>query len=197
MMASAIHAFTKSDMEQAKKVHEIEDTVDMLQFEIVKYLSTMLSQSTLTERQSIRLAGLMHVSGDIERMGDHCENIADFAEMKDEEHLPFSQEALLEISYAFNRLNEIVDDSIHALHDGDTVLARKVIQEEDEIDRLEDNLRVRHLERLNSGTCNPHVAIIFVELIHNLEKIADHCKNIAEAVLDDYRNGKKQAVENI
>lgn len=62
-----------------KKVHEIESIVDMLQTEIIKYLSTMLSQSSLTDRQSIRLAGLMHTANDIERMGDHCKNVAELA----------------------------------------------------------------------------------------------------------------------
>lgn len=195
MMASAKHAFTKSDMEEVKKVHELEETVDMLQYEIVNYLSTMLSQSTLTERQSIRLAGLMHVAGDIERIGDHCENIAEFAEVKEDEKLPFSEEAIVEISDAFNKLNKIVDDSIHALHDGNTELAKDVIQEESEVDDLEASLRSRHLKRLNSGLCHPHSAITFVELIHNLEKIADHCKNIAEAVLDDYGNGSSSKKE--
>jgi phosphate:Na+ symporter len=194
MMASANQAFTKSNLEEAKKVYEIEETIDMLQYEIVKYLSTMLSQSILTERQSIRLAGLMHVTGDIERIGDHCENIAEFAEIKDEEGIPFSQEAIIEISDAFRKVNKIVDDSIHALHDGNIDLAKQVIQGENEIDELEASLRSRHLDRLNKGLCNPHAAITFIEMIHNLEKIADHCKNIAEAVLDDYgnRNSKEK-----
>ena len=195
MMSSANRAFTKNDMEEVKKVLELEETVDMLQYEIIHYLSTMLSQSTLTERQSVRLAGLMHVTGDIERIGDHCENIAEYAQLKVDQNLIYSQEAITEISDAFNTLNQIVDDSIHALHDGNLELAAKVIQAEDEVDTLEVNLREGHLARLNDGKCNPRSAITFIELIHNLEKIADHCKNIAEAVLDDYGNGSKKDPE--
>lgn len=186
MMSSANKGFTKSDMKAVEKVHEIEETVNMLQDEIVEYLSTMLSQSALTEHQSIRLAGLMHVVGDIERIGDHCENIAELAELKQDKGLVFSEEAILEILDAFKKLNQIVDDSIHALQDGDIEKAKEVILQEDEIDTLEVNLRNRHLERLIKKACKPHVGIIFIELIHNLERIADHCKNIAEAVLDDY-----------
>lgn len=186
MMASAKKAFTESNMEEAKQVLETEEIVDMLQTEIVKYLSTMLSQGILTERQSIRLAGLMHITSDIERIGDHCKNVAEFAQMKETEHLPFSQEAIVEITDAFNLLNKMVDDTIHALQNGDTELAKKVLEEEDEIDSLEENLRSSHMDRLNSGMCNPQSTITFIELIHNLERIADHCNNIAEAVLDDY-----------
>jgi phosphate:Na+ symporter len=186
MMMNARQAFVMSNMEHAKKVHEIEDIIDIVQTEIIKYLSTMLSRSSLTERQSIRLAGLMHVTNDIERIGDHCQNIAEFAEWKQEDKIPFSQEALEEITDAFILVNTMVDDSIHALHDGDVDLAKKVLLEEEEVDKLEENLRYRHLERLTSGLCDPKAAVIFIELIHTLERIADHSNNIAEAVLSDY-----------
>lgn len=194
MMSSAKKAFADSNMDEVKKVYQIEETVDMLQDEIVKYLSTMLSQGMLTERQSIRLAGLMHVTGDIERIGDHCKNIAEFAEMKINDNLPFSKDAVAEINNAFEMLDTMVEHTIKALHDGSTELAQKVIVEEDEIDDLEDRLRASHIERLNSGLCNPQSTITFIELIHNLERVADHCKNIAEAVLED--NNQTQAAEN-
>ena len=186
MMESAKKAFVNSDMDEVKKVQEVEEVVDTLQYEIVKYLSTMLSQSILTEHQSVRLAGLMHVAGDIERIGDQCENISEFAQLKVDEHLAYSQDAIAEIADAFDKVESIVKQSISSLHDGNTALAQQVISEENEIDNLERSLRSRHIERLNTGTCNPQSGITFVELVHNLERIADHCKNIAEAVLNDY-----------
>jgi phosphate:Na+ symporter len=186
MMASARLAFVTSSMDEAKKVVDMEDTIDMLQTEIVKYLSAIISKGSLTERQSVRLAGLMHVANDIERIGDHCENISEFARWKLEEKIPFSQEALTEIADAFTVLNNMVDDSIHALRDGSIELARKVLSEEYEVNKLEKGLRRRHLERLNEGLCDPQSAVIFIELIHNLERIGDHCNNVAEAVLSDY-----------
>ena len=186
MMTSARQAFVMSNMEEAKVVGEIEEAIDILQTEIVKYLSTMISRGALTERQSVRLAGLMHITNDIERIGDHCENISEFASWKTNENIPFSQEALKEVADAFTVVNNMVDDTIHALHDGNIELANKVLSEEYEVDELEEGLRDRHLKRLNSGLCNPQSAVIFIELIHNLERIGDHCNNIAEAVLSDY-----------
>jgi len=186
MMASARQAFVSSNMDEAKKVTEIEETIDMLQSEIIKYLSAIISKGALTERQSVRLAGLMHVVNDIERIGDHCENIAEFAQWKSEDNLPFSQEAIEEIKDAFSVLNNMVDDSIHALRDRNIELARKVLSEEYEVDKLEEGLRSRHLKRLNEGLCDPQAGVLFIELIHNLERIGDHCNNIAEAVLSDY-----------
>jgi phosphate:Na+ symporter len=186
MMSYARQAFVMSNMEYAKKVHEIEEIIDVVQTEIIKYFSTMLSRSSLTERQSIRLAGLMHVVNDMERIGDHCENIAEFAEWKQEDKILFSQEALDEVTHAFIQVNAMVDDSIQALNEGNVELAKKVLLEEEEINKLEESLRNRHLERLTSGLCDPKAAVIFIELIHTLERIADHCNNIAEAVLKDY-----------
>lgn len=185
MMQSANRAFTASDMNEVKKVHEYEEMVDLLQYEIIKYLSTMLSKSTLTENQSIRLTGLMHVVNDIERIGDYCENIAEAAEIKVNEKLPFSQEAISEIRSSFDLVNEMVNNVILALKDDNIELAKKVLSEENDVDKLEKTLRERHLQRLNQGLCNPLSAISFVELLHNLERIADHCNNIAEAVIND------------
>ncbi len=197
MMENAKDAFVNEDMTCAKRVSELEDVVDMLQTEIVKYLSTMLSKATLTERQSIRLAELMHVTGDIERMGDHCKNISKFAIQKKDEKLPFSQEAITDISNAFNMLNQMVDDTITSLSTDNTSLAKKVLSEEYEIDNVEEQLRSRHIERLNNGLCNPTSTIIFIELIHNLERIGDHCNNIAEAVLHDLENIPKHSEQQM
>lgn len=185
MAEDAKNSFINSDMKCVKKVSETEEVVDMLQSEIIKYLSTMLSTGTLTERQSVRLAGLMHVTHDIERIGDHCKNIAEFAEQKEQERIPFSKQALSELSDVFEMIRNMVSDSIKSLSEYDTSLAKKVLSEEYEVDDIEDKLRSRHVERLNKGLCDPKATIIFIDLIHNLERIGDHCNNIAEAVLND------------
>jgi phosphate:Na+ symporter len=186
MMTGAKLSFVNSDKKEIEKVEELEETVDLLQYEITKYLSTMLSQSMLTEHQSIRLVGLMHVAGDIERMGDQCENIVKHAKVKADEQLPFTNEALVEITDAFNKVEKIVRDSMNSLQEGNVKLAKLVISGEDEVDNLEVKLRKSHIERLNNGLCDPHVGITYVELLHNLERIADYSKNVAEAILDDY-----------
>ena len=130
----------------------------------------------------------MHTANDIERMGDHCKNVAELAMEKIEKDLPFSKEAISDLTNAFNKLNEMVDHSIQSLSQGNTELAKKVLAEESEIDKLESDLRDRHMKRLDSGLCNPTSTIMFIELIHNIERIGDHCNNIAEAVLDDLEN---------
>jgi phosphate:Na+ symporter len=188
MVCRAFKAFESQDLNEVKNVIEIEGTIDTLQYEITKYLSTILSQESLTEHQSLRMAGLMHITGDIERIGDHCENIAEIANSRITDKIPFSDEAIQEIIGAFNQISESVNGTIKALHDSDIETAKAVIRMEDEFDILERKLRETHIKRLENKLCNPKTTITFIELIHNLEKISDHCKNIAEAVIKDKEN---------
>lgn len=185
MMESAKAAFIKGDDAEIQKVLENENVVDSLQRATVKYLSTMLSSSDLNRRQSLRLAGLLHTAADVERIGDHCENIAGYARLKKEERLKFSEEAIGEIEDTFSMLNSMVNDTIEALQNGNQEMAQRVLNLEPEVDNLEDRLRAKHIVRLNERRCSPQSAVTYIELIHNLEKIADHCTNIAESVMKE------------
>lgn len=196
MMKYAKESFVNSDINKVKKVDELEDKVDILEQEITKYLATMISKNTLTERQAIRLAGLMHVTNDIERIGDHCLNIADYERNRKNGSPSFSMQAISEMSIAFEMVNNMVYDTIYSLQNRDTELAKKVLSQEHEIDELEAKLRASHFQRLNSGLCNPMCTINFVEFIRNLERIADHCNNIAEVVLEDC-NIEFQSIEAV
>ncbi|MGE5606085.1 MAG: DUF47 family protein, partial [Bacteroidota bacterium] len=138
----------------------------------------------LTEPEAIRLADLMHVVGDIERIGDHCVNVIELSEYKTKEGLKFSTQANQELENIFNLTSEMVSNAIEALRNTDFVAAHRVLDLEKKMDKLEEELRYNHLNRLNQGTCNPPSAVCYVELMHNLERIADHCNNIGEAVLD-------------
>jgi len=187
-----VHLSKKSvvtgDMRSADMIMEYENVVDMLQYETVKYLSKMLSEGSLTNHQSIRLSGLMHAASDIERIGDHCKNIAEFAVENVEEKIIFSESAKEELNSAFEVISQIVNDSINALYTSDEKIARKVLSEESEVDNLEQKLRETHFDRLNRGLCDPRATVSYIEIIHNLERIADHCDNIAETVINDNQN---------
>lgn len=159
-----------------------EDTMDYLENELVRYLSNIFSASSMTEQYSTRIAGLLHVTNDIERIGDYCSNICDSSKEMKEKGLIFSKMALEELDEAFRLVGRMVQDSIEALGNEDCVLAGRIMGMEDEIDRMEDNLRASHLERLSQGLCDPRTTVIFLEIIHIMERIADHCKNIADVV---------------
>lgn len=167
------------------EVEKMEDTVDMLQHEILNYLSKILSQSALTEGQSVRLTGYMRMIHDIERIGDHCDSSTKLGASNIENKLQYSESALQELKEVFEQIEDVIQKTIEAFENSDEEKARNVLSDENKMDNVEKTLRERHLERLNKGECNPNTAITYVELIHTLERMTDNCKNIAESVMDD------------
>lgn len=164
-------------------VQEGEEILDDLQDAIIHYLSMIVSRNSLTDRQSDLLANLIHVTSDIERIGDHCTNIAEEALYLKEEGVDFSPQAKEELGNVFRHTSEMLFNSLQALLKRDFKAAERVLKLEADMDKLEEQCRKSHMERLNDGICNPKSAVCFTELMKNLERIADHCNNIAEAVL--------------
>jgi phosphate:Na+ symporter len=186
-MLSEVEAFLDSSSQKASdfgKVQEKEDILDYLEAEIIHYLSTIVSRNSLTERQSNIMANLMHITGDIERIGDHCTNIMELEIYMEDDHIKLSEMALEDLEKVFSLSAEMFTLCLQALEKNDFILAKKVLELESTMDVVEKESRYNHLERLNVGSCNPKAAVIFNELMRNLERIADHCNNIAEAVLD-------------
>ncbi|NLU41122.1 MAG: Na/Pi cotransporter family protein [Firmicutes bacterium] len=166
------------------EVDDLEDKVDSLKDQIIVYLSTLVSQRALTEHQSSTLAGLMHAISDIERVADHVENIAGYAREKSEKSLPFSETAIAELTDIYDRVVELFDISVDGLATWDRSKLDRVWEFEDAIDDLQEDLRNNHIIRLNKGTCYPGSGVVFIEVINNLERMADHCINIAEVVFE-------------
>jgi phosphate:Na+ symporter len=166
-------------------VEEKEESVDDLQEKLTLYVSTLLTNNTITPNQSRFLAGLLHVINDVERVGDHAHNIACYAEEKIEEKLPFSELALNELEMLFGKIVDILVLSIDALRTHDPILARKTLKREIVVDKLQEELRQNHINRLNQGRCWPGSGVIYVELLNNLERVADHAVNIAQVVLKE------------
>lgn len=185
MSSDAKSALINLDRQAMKRILEIEDIVDLLDKEIIKYMSTMMSRKTLTDHESLRVAGLMHVTSDIERIADHCTNIGEAALEVADEGLKFSEQAQADLEMGFAKVLSIVDLSITSLRNNDIDRAIKVIMAEADLDAMENTMRTGHLKRLNEGLCNPKSAVIFLDVVHNMERIGDHCKNIAEAVISD------------
>lgn len=169
----------------SKSINAREEVVDNLQAEIILYLSTLMAQGVLTQPQSTRLAGMLHVVNDIERIGDHAVNISEFAIDRVEQGLEFSDEAKSELGDLFRRVDEVISDAVQALEKNDPALAQDVWEKEKYIDELEDVLRTSHLRRLNQGRCSPASGVIYVEVVDNLERMADHAVNLADAVVQN------------
>lgn len=184
MLAKTREAFFDGNTRVLEEVDDIEDKVDRLKDQTIVYLSTLLSQRTLTQAQSSKLAGLMHAISDIERLADHTQNIGEYALEKSSKSLPFSENAMQELAEVYDSVVELFGISVDGLATWDKSKLERVWDYEDAIDDSQETLRSNHIVRLNRGTCYPGSGIVFIEVINNLERMADHCINIAEAVLN-------------
>ena len=185
MVGEAVHVFRKNDLKKVKHIEQMEDLVDGLEKEINVYLAE-LSQHSLTSHQSRMVGGFMSAANDLERIGDHASNIAQLAEIKAEDKLPFSDHALEEIDLIYNKVNAMLEQAAASLDKEDKALALQVIKEDDAVDLMEKTLRKSHIERINTKRCYPASGVIFLDVISNLERIADHATNIAQVVIEDF-----------
>ncbi len=179
----AMKAFFEEDEPLIAEVYRREEIINFLNREITHYL-IMANGLELSGHDLQLVGGLFHVVNDIERMGDHAENLVEYAEYRLENGLSFSEKATEELHEMTAKVLSILDDSIRALKTSDRELAKSVHSQEDIVDVIEENLRNSHIARLNSLKCNPSSGVIFLDIISNLERIADHASNLAYFVRD-------------
>jgi len=185
MLKTSRIAFLKGQVQLLNSIERDEKVIDDLQEQITFYLSALLSQNSLTETQSHRLAGLLHIVSDIERVADHANNLTHLAEKRYREQLPFSELALNEIELLFGKALDLYNKVCQALRDNNFELAKQIENREENIDKLEEELRQNHIHRLNQGRCWPGSGVIYVEMLSNLERVAAHSANIAAAILEE------------
>jgi len=184
MLEESMQVFLKSDLKKIKHIEQMEDLVDGLEKEINVYLAD-LSQHSMSQEQSKMVASMMSAANDLERIGDHSVNIMQLAEIKTEERLPFSETALDEVTALFKKVYSMLERAIRAFEQNDRILASQIVVEDDEVDEQEKSLRKIHIDRINTKKCYPSSGVVYLDLISNLERIADHANNIAYLVLDD------------
>ena len=130
------------------------------------------------------LGALFHVVNDIERIGDHAENVADAAKQRKEEGISFSKEAQKELGEMLDMVNKLIQYSVDMFVKGDETHMKDVITLEDNVDVMEKQLQKKHVERLTKGECTPEAGMIFSDIASGLERVADHATNIAFAIVD-------------
>jgi phosphate:Na+ symporter len=181
----SMQAFNTYDEKLVKKVYENEKLINLLEDEITMFL-VKLSKTELAASQTDIVTSMFHVVNDIERIGDHAENIADLSSEKIQKKLQFSKNAAEELNDIFYYTLSSLDISVDSFSNNDIHKAEEVLKIEERIDRLEKELRASHIKRLNAGTCNATVGAIFLDIISNLERIGDHSMNIADYVINKY-----------
>lgn len=185
MIGYARSAFLDNNYKAVYKVQEMEEVLNNVQAETVKYLSSLFGSDSVTEHQAATISAYIHIAGDIEKIGDQCDNISEFSEEKIKSEFDFSDSAVAELTVSFDQIQYMMKTTMNALRNGDTLLAQDVIEQEKEVNQMEIRLRKQHMKRLNEKKCSPEFTVIFTDVVHNIEKIGDYCNNIAEAVLSD------------
>lgn len=176
-------SFKNKDEKMTREVFSQEKVINRLEKDIVEYL-VELSNAPLTDEQHSQVNVLMNVVNDIERVGDHADNIAELSQTVIDEKLYFSDRAMNEFDNISNKSQEVFQNALESLANTDFDKAREVLKLEEEIDALEKEYRANHIDRLNKLLCQPSSGVIFLDLLSNFERISDHSANISLYVLD-------------
>ncbi|HSI66491.1 MAG TPA: Na/Pi cotransporter family protein [Planococcus sp. (in: firmicutes)] len=166
----------------AEMGYQLEDAINNLDHKITDYL-VLISAESLSTADSTRHTMLMETVRDIERIGDHFENVIELIDYQENNKVKLTDDAMDDLREMFELSIATVQKSLEALDTNSHELAREVAVQEDLIDKMERKFRKKHIMRLNEGTCSAQAGIVFVDIVSNLERIGDHSVNIAEAIL--------------
>ena len=176
----AMNALVTLDKEEIEEVHEVEKNIDFLSHAITNYL-VKINQTTLPIEDLKSIGALFHVVNDIERIGDHAENIADAATSRVENGVGFSKMAQRELGEMMNMVNTILRFSFEMFVKSTEEHVEDIRNLEEAIDEKEKELQQRHIERLSNNECTPEAGALFSDIVSGLERVADHATNIAFA----------------
>ena len=182
-LESALDGIFSKSQKKIDETFRVEKIVNEMERELATYL-VKLSNTDISMENRETVDGLFNTINDIERVGDHAENLAELAQILIDNNLAFSETAVEELRQMSELVVQSYMDSLTALKSLDGSLAMKVVKTEGRIDYLEKTLRANHIGRLSSQQCIPSSGIIFLDIISNLERIGDHSSNIAMAVMD-------------
>ena len=171
------------DKKTAEKVREAEERSDIYEDALASYL-VKLSSRSMDEVDSREVTMLLHMVSDLERIGDHAVNIVEAAEEMQDGDVRFSEVAKEQLSYLYRAVCEIVSITERAFCDGDVETALLVEPLEQVVDDLRDEIRRRHVSRLQKSECTLEHGFLLSEILTNLERVADHCSNIAGCLIE-------------
>ncbi len=177
----AMNALITLDEEDIEEVYEVEKNINFLNHAITDYL-VKINQTTLPIEDLNSLGALFHVVNDIERIGDHAENVADAARQRKEEGISISKEAQKELGDMLEMVNKIIRYAVEMFAKSDETHMQEIVTLEDQVDEKERELQKKHVARLTKGECSPEAGMIFSDIVSGLERVADHATNIAFAI---------------
>lgn len=164
--------------EEIPEIFKQEKVIDNMQKLLTEYL-IHIGNLSLNEMQKLEVNNMFNTITDIERAGDHAENIAEQAKFAEEHAISFSEIGQDDIRKISKTVIESFHASIEAFEKNDLDMVVKTAHLEDQVDEMEEDMRETHIERLNSGACAPQAGVVFLDVISDLERISDHADNIA------------------
>lgn len=180
---TAKESFLRRDQKLTKEVFEQEKVINRLEQDITEYL-VELSNAPLTDRENEWVNILFNAINDIERVGDHADNLAELAQYRIDYNLWFTDEAVKELDTFFIKAQNVYSTAIGAFKNKDIESAFRVLDLEEEVDNMEKLYRANHIERLNKQTCQTSSGVVFLDMISNLERVSDHSSNIAQYIIN-------------
>lgn len=179
-----------SDYQESRETEilENEDKLDIYEDRLGGYL-VEISQHGISIADSRTVSRLLHAIGDFERLGDHALNLQESARELHEKELHFSAAAEAELEVLLSALRDILDQALNSFSADDPDTAKNVEPLEETVDRLIEEIRVRHIQRLQTGECTIRLGFVLNDLLTNFERVSDHCSNIAVSIIEEH-NGE-------
>ena len=186
----AMNALITLDQEDIDEVYKVEENINYLNHAITNYL-VKINQMTLPIEDLKSIGGLFHVVNDIERIGDHAENIADCAKQRVAGGFTLSKDAQRELGIMLDKVNDIYRFAVETFTTGKYDKLPTIDRLEDEIDELERQYQENHVDRLTRNECTPEAGMVFSDIVSGLERVGDHATNIAYCMLPENEIEKK------
>lgn len=181
----AVHAAINGDLGKAERVYKTEKVINEVEGLLSDYL-VKLSNLPMTAKQHVVMKNMFYVISDIERVGDHAENIAELAEYRVKNEIEFSEEGRRDLQEMCEAALKSLEKAIESMKDNNIEEAQEAMKLEKKVDVLEKRLREEHLDRLAKRLCNSGSGVVFLDIVSNLERVSDHADNIAAYVMEDY-----------
>ena len=171
------------------KIKEQGQTLHALMEAINDYLAELFSAGVLTELQATQTAKLMHVCGDVERMGELAADLTDVIAGKIELKYSFSEEAMEDLRKSLNQISKMYGDAMRALEQGEPEEPEKLIRRREKVMDLDINMRKAHMDRVNKGKCKAKLSAPFTRLLHCVDRMGNSCVNLADMAMEHMNFG--------